>query len=235
MQQPPHADPMLRLSARAVIIDLDGTLLDTVPDLAAAANAMRVDCGMDALPSEVLATYIGKGADVLVHRALTESLNGQADPAAFAQGRARFFVHYTEHNGRNATLYPQVREGLAAMRAKGLRLACVTNKPAVFTEPLLARTKLASFFELVVSGDTLPLRKPDPAPMRYVADRFGLPSDEMVAIGDSMNDAQAARAAGMQVLAVPYGYNEGHPVSALDVDGIVGTLLEAADRIECPA
>lgn len=226
---------MLRLSARAVIVDLDGTMLDTVPDLAAAANAMRADCGMDALPSDVLATYVGKGADVLVHRALTESLSGQADPAAFAHGRARFFVHYAEHNGRNATLYPEVREGLTAMRGKGLRLACVTNKPAAFTEPLLARTKLASFFELIVSGDTLPLRKPDPAPMRHVAERFGLRSGEMIAIGDSTNDAQAARAAGMQVLAVPYGYNEGHPVGALDVDGIVGTLLEAADRIERPA
>ena len=223
---------MLRLSARAVIVDLDGTMLDTVPDLAAAANAMRADCGMDALPSQVLATYVGKGADVLVHRALTASLDGQAQPAAFAHGRARFFEHYAQHNGRSARLYPQVREGLAAMRSKGLRLACVTNKPAAFTEPLLARTRLADFFELIVSGDTLPLRKPDPAPMRHVAERFGLRGSEVVAIGDSMNDAQAARAAGMHVLAVPYGYNEGHPVSALDVDGVVGTLLEAADRIE---
>ena len=208
-------------------------MLDTVPDLAAAANAMRADCGMAALPAQVLATYVGKGADVLVHRALTGALDRQADPAVFAHGRERFFVHYAAHNGRNATLYPQVREGLAAMRDKGLRLACVTNKPAAFTEPLLARTGLATFFELVVSGDTLPLRKPDPAPMRHVAERFAVRSHEVVAIGDSMNDAQAARAAGMRVLAVPYGYNEGHPVDALDVDGIVGTLLDAADRIEC--
>ena len=224
---------MAPLPARAVIVDLDGTMLDTVPDLAASANAMRADRGMAPLPIDVLATYVGKGVDVLVHRALTESLDGCADEAAFVAARGRFHVHYTAHNGRSAVRYPGVSEGLAAMRDKGLRLACVTNKPAGFTLPLLERTGLAGFFELIVSGDTLPQRKPDPAPMRHVAERFGLRCDQVVAIGDSVNDARAARAAGMPVLAVPYGYNEGRPIESLDVDGIVASLLEAADRIEC--
>lgn len=221
------------LRARAVIVDLDGTLLDTVPDLAAAANAMRVDLDMAPLPVAAIATYVGKGADNLVHRALTGALDGQADAELFARGRERFFAHYAVLNGQQAHAYPQARAGLILMCDKGLRLACVTNKPAAFTGPLLERTRLAEFFELVVAGDALPLRKPDPAPMRHAAERLGVRCEEVVAIGDSVNDVLAARAAGMRVLAVPYGYNEGRPVDALDVDGIVSTLLDAAHRIEC--
>jgi phosphoglycolate phosphatase len=125
-----------------------------------------------------------------------------------------------------------VVEGVAAMRAKGLRLACVTNKPKSFADPLLEHFGLAQCFELIVGGDSLPLRKPDPMPMLHVAQRFEIDPLEIVAIGDSLNDALAARAAGMPVFAVPYGYNEGRDVRTLDVDAVFDSLLIAAQHID---
>lgn len=216
----------------AAAIDLDGTLLDTAPDLVAAANAMRAELGLAPLSFDTVVTYVGKGADNLVHRTLTGRLDGRAEPAAFAAGREAFHRLYAQLNGRDTRDYPGMREGLAAMRALGLRLAVVTNKPMAFTVPLLERTGLAPHFELVIGGDTLPQKKPDPAPMLHACARLGLPPKRVVAIGDSLNDAQAARAAGMPVLAVPYGYNEGRDVRELDVDGIVQTLLEAAGWLQ---
>ncbi|MGD9942090.1 MAG: phosphoglycolate phosphatase [Burkholderiaceae bacterium] len=216
---------------RAVLLDLDGTLLDTIPDLAAASNAMRAELGLTPLPQSTLATYVGKGAEVLVHRALTESLDGRADPEGFARGMAAFERHYEQMNGRHACLYPGVREGLDAMRALGLRLACVTNKPQQFTDPLLMRSGLASYFELTLGGDALPRRKPDPLPLLHAAERLGAAPAETLMIGDSFNDAQAARAAGMPVLVVPYGYNEGRPAATIDADGIIESLPRAVDWI----
>jgi phosphoglycolate phosphatase len=220
------------LRARAVIIDLDGTLLDTVADLAAAVNRMLAELGRDALPEDTVAAYVGKGAEVLVHRALGGALEARVDPALHARGHEAFLRHYRDTNGRHARAYDGVSDGLDAMRAKGLRLACVTNKPQAFADPLLERCGLREAFELVLGGDALPAKKPDPLPLLHAARHFGVVPAEVVAIGDSINDALAARAAGMRVLAVPYGYNEGRDVALLDVDGIVGSLREAAALIE---
>jgi phosphoglycolate phosphatase len=221
-----------RLRARAVIIDLDGTLLDTAADLAAAVNLMLAELGRPVLPEAVVAAYVGKGAEVLVHRALGGGLDARVDAAVHERGHQAFLRHYRETNGQHARAYEGVHEGLAAMRGKGLRLACVTNKPQAFADPLLERCGLREAFELVLGGDALPLKKPDPAPMRHAARALGATPAEVVAIGDSVNDALAARAAGMAVLAVPYGYNEGRDVRTLDVDGIVDSLLEAAALID---
>ncbi len=229
---PPWHRATRRFGAAGVIIDLDGTLLDTAADLAAAMNATLAELGRSALAVEQVARYVGKGAEVLVHRALTGRADGRAGAAQFEPAMRAFLSHYRRENGRSARLYPGVREGLEAMRDKGLRLAVVTNKPAAFTVPLLATTGIAEFFELVVSGDTVARKKPDPMPMRHVCEHFGLPPQRMVAIGDSMNDAIAARAAGIPVMAVPYGYNEGLEVQALDVDAIVATLFEASALID---
>jgi len=216
---------------RAVFIDLDGTLLDTIADLAAAANRVRADFGLAALSEARLAGFVGKGADVLVHRAMTDSPDGQLDNPRFTAARAAFDTHYTTENGRWARPYPGVMAGLERMRAAGLTLACITNKPQSFTEPLLQAQALAGYFELTLGGDALPAKKPDPLPLTHAAAHFGLPASQCVMIGDSVNDAQAARAAGMPVLLVPYGYNGGRDVRTIDSDGIVGTLNEAADLI----
>jgi phosphoglycolate phosphatase len=221
-----------RVSARAVILDLDGTLLDTAADLAAATNLMMIELGREPLSQATVASYIGKGVEVLVHRALGGSLDARVDHDLHTRGHDAFMRHYQVENGRHSRPYDGVVEGVAAMRAKGLRLACVTNKPKSFADPLLDHFGLAQAFELIVGGDTLPLRKPDPMPMLHVAQRFEIDPLEIVAIGDSLNDALAARAAGMPVFAVPYGYNEGRDVRTLDVDAVFDSLLIAADHID---
>ena len=134
-------------------------------------------------------------------------------------------------NGKNTTLYPGVQEGLDALKSAGFPLVCVTNKSERFTLPLLAQMRLDGYFAIVVCGDTLPRRKPDPLPLTYACERLGVAPREMLMIGDSVNDAQAARAAGCPVFCVPYGYNEGADVRGLDVDAIVETLFDAAKLI----
>ena len=214
---------------QAVLLDLDGTLLDSIPDLAHAANAMRIELGMHALHEDIVATFVGKGVDNLVRRSLAGSLQApDPEPAAFEHARESFFRHYHLVNGDKATIFDGVIDGLKAMRDQGLKLAIVTNKPTEFTIPLLQRTGLAGFFQEVVCGDTCERRKPDPDQMFYACERLGVTPAQAVAIGDSVNDALAARAAGIQVLAVPYGYNEGQDVHGLDVDGIIGSIVDAS-------
>ncbi|MCL4748078.1 MAG: HAD-IA family hydrolase, partial [Burkholderiaceae bacterium] len=163
---------------------------------------------------------------------LTGELDGEAPREQFGAAIDSFRVHYRRENGVHSRPYPGVLEGLAVMRGRGLRLAVVTNKPSDFTLPLLAAADIDSFFDLVVSGDTLATKKPDPDPMLHVCQRFGVEPAKMVAIGDSLHDVRAARAAGIPVIVVPYGYNEGRDVRELDVDAIVATLREAAGLID---
>ena len=221
-------------AARAVLIDLDGTLLDTAADLAAAVNLMQIDLGRAPLTERQVSEYVGRGSEVLVHRVLTGRAEGRAEPAEHSHALSVFLGHYARTNGEHSALYPGVREGLEAMRAAGLRLACVTNKPQAFADPLLARRDLARYFDFIQGGDALPHKKPDPRPLLHASARLGALPADTVAIGDSLNDALAARAAGMAVFIVPYGYNEGAPVQALDVDAIVNSLSEAAGLIRLP-
>jgi phosphoglycolate phosphatase len=219
------------LRVRAVTIDLDGTLLDTIPDLAAAANLMLRELGGAPLDEVLVKTFVGKGIQNLVERVLAAAFNGSAGPGLMERALAVYERCYAAVNGRHTTIYPGVMEGLEALRALGLPLACVTNKSERFTQPLLAQVRLASYFSEVVAGDTLPQKKPDPAPLLHVCARFGIAPHEMLMIGDSVNDAQAARAAGCPVFCVTYGYNEGRDVRELDIDAIVASLIEAARLI----
>lgn len=223
---------MMRLQGiRAAIVDLDGTMVDTAPDFLVAVNRMRTDLGLAPTDIDTITRFVGKGTENLMRRVLALDYDETGVERHFDAALASYSRHYTEINGQYSSVYPQVREGLDAMRAKGLRLACVTNKPYGFALPLLARTGLDAYFELVYGGDSLPKKKPDPYPLLKVCEDFGLPPAQVVAIGDSSNDAQAARAAGCPVLTVPYGYNHGVPVQEVDSDGIVSTLLDAAQLI----
>lgn len=224
---------MMEASAvRAVLVDLDGTMLDTVLDLHAAANAMLRDLGRAEISVETTRTYVGRGIPALVKRCLAGRLDAADDPAPpLDDALALFRGHYAESNGREAKVYPGVIEGLQAFGRKGLRLACITNKAEAFTAPLLERTGLKPYFDVVVSGDTLPRAKPDPMPLAWACGHFGLKPRDMLMIGDSKNDFLAARAAGCPIFLVPYGYNEGRDVRDLDCDAIVATLFEAAKLI----
>jgi phosphoglycolate phosphatase len=216
---------------RAAIIDLDGTMLDTIPDFHVAINGMRAELGLGPITQEQIALMVGKGSENLIRSVLALDWDADRIEAAFAQAMDAYQRHYLSINGQHSALYPDVIAGLTALKAQGLRLACVTNKPIAFTTPLLKLKGLDGFFEVVYGGDSLPRKKPDPLPLQTVCADFGLQPEQVVAVGDSSNDAQAARAAGCPVLTVPYGYNHGESIHETDSDGIVATLLEAASLI----
>ncbi|MES2316991.1 MAG: phosphoglycolate phosphatase [Pseudomonadota bacterium] len=216
---------------RAAIIDLDGTMLDTVPDFHVAINRMRADFWMAPIGQEQISLMVGKGSENLIRGVLALDLDAAAAEAHFDRAMDAYQRHYLDINGQHSTLYPDVIAGLESLKAQGLRLACVTNKPIAFTTPLLAQKGLAGYFDVVYGGDSLPRKKPDPMPLLQVCADFDLPPSSVVAIGDSSNDAEAARAAGCYALTVPYGYNHGRPIHEVNSDGIVITLLKAASLI----
>ena len=226
--------PMRCDTVRAVLIDLDGTLLDTVPDLAAASNAMRADFGLEPLPVKRIVAFVVKGVEVLVHRALTNDIDGRATEQNFLRGRL-FYAHHQRVNGARSIVFDRVPQALKLLRDAKLILACVTNKPREFTLPLLARAGLAPRFAAVITGDEVPEKKPHPAILLAACDRLGVSPAHTVVIGDSVNDTLAARAAGSSVVLVETGYNEGDSVRSLEgrpgIDAIAASLFEAAEYI----
>jgi phosphoglycolate phosphatase len=216
---------------RAAIIDLDGTMLDTVPDFHVAINRMRAELGLAPITAERIKLMVGKGSENLIRSVLALDYDAAGVAQHFSAAMDAYQRHYLAINGDHSALYPEVAAGLAALKAAGLRLACVTNKPIAFATPLLKQKGLAGYFEVVYGGDSLAKKKPHPMPLLQVCADFALQPAQVVAIGDSSNDAQAARAAGCPVLTVPYGYNHGESIHDTDSDGIVDTLLHAANLI----
>ncbi|HEY4073039.1 MAG TPA: phosphoglycolate phosphatase [Herbaspirillum sp.] len=216
---------------KAAIIDLDGTMLDTAPDFREAINRMRAGLQLPPLPIENIIRFIGKGTENLIRCTLAPDFSPAELEQRFPQALASYMQHYSDIDDRFAVMYPGVIEGLNAFKAKGIRLACVTNKPLTFALSLLKKSGLRDYFDVVYGGDSLPHKKPHPAQMLQVCKDFAIAATQAVAIGDSSNDAEAARAAGCYVLNVPYGYNHGEPIQSVDSDGIVPTLLEAAHLI----
>lgn len=219
------------LPIKAVVIDLDGTLLDTAPDLADAAMAMAEELGMPPITLDEVKTYIGNGVSRLVKRVLTRDMHADPEPELFKKALPLYEKHYANWVSRKSRPFPGVVEGLQALKGMGLHVACITNKAERFTVPLLKDTGLFDFFELILSGDTLPEKKPSPLPLLHACQVFGIEPGELLLIGDSLNDTQAARAAGCPVFCVPYGYNRGRPVTELDLDAVVPSLVEAGKMV----
>ncbi len=213
---------------RAVIVDLDGTMVDTIGDFLVAINAMRSDFALAPLSAALIQNMVGKGSEHLITQVLACDYDTTQTEQLLPAALASYQRHYLQINGLHSTLYPQVHEGLQAMQALGLRLACVTNKPLAFTLPLLEKKSLSNYFEVIYGGDSFAHKKPHPVAMQQVCRDFQLSPDQVLAIGDSSNDALAARSAGCRSLIVPYGYNHGEAVQLIDSDGIVETLLCAA-------
>lgn len=218
-----------RFSPRAVLFDLDGTLLDTIADLADAANLMLAELGRPARSQDEIHGFVGKGIPNLVRRCMTEGAH--ATEAEVEVAVAAFRRHYAVVNGARTTIYPGVVETLQTLRGWDIRLAVVTNKAEAFTLPLLERMGIAAHFDTVISGDTLPVKKPDPATVHLACERLGVAPAEALMIGDSANDALAAQGAGMPVLLVTYGYSEGVPVDTIECDGLLSNALQALDHI----
>lgn len=223
---PPAATPpeTPRFRCRAVLFDLDGTLLDTLPDIAAAVDRTLLGLSLPAAGPLRVRGWVGNGVKLLMERALRHA---GADPAATLQPALEAFAaHYAEDYTQRSTLYPGVAATLPALAARGLALAVCTNKPGRFVAPLLDHFGIGSYFSALVSGDTLPRQKPDPAPLLHLAGRLGLAAADCLVVGDSRNDVQAARAAGMAVAAVSYGYNHGEDIRDSHPDAVMATLAE---------
>ena len=216
---------------RAAIVDLDGTMVDTAPDFQVAINRMRDELHLAPLALDTIVDFVGKGSENLMRRVLGVDFEKSEVESRFDHALERYQHHYLQINGDHSELYAGVHEGLVAMKKGGVRLACVTNKPIAFARPLLEKKGLIDLFEVIYGGDSLAHKKPHPLPMLTVCNDFDLQPAQVVAIGDSSNDSEAARAAGCRVLTVPYGYNHGQPVQTIDTDGIVESLLDAASLI----
>ena len=207
----------------AAIVDLDGTMVDTLGDFVVALNLMLGDLSLAEVDAAAVETMVGKGSEHLIQSVLRHV--GAAD-ALYERAWARYQHHYLAINGQHSAVYEGVAKGLAALRERGLRLACLTNKPTAFALPLLAAKGLDGYFEQVFGGDAFERKKPDPLPLRKTCEALGTRPARTLMVGDSSNDAKAARAAGCPVVLVSYGYNHGEPVRGVDADGFVDSLLE---------
>lgn len=219
----------------AVIVDLDGTMVHTIEDFAQAIARMLADLQLPLLATSDIEHMVGKGTEHLLRTALAAVLAStghpkeglaQAAEALFPQALQRYMHHYVAINGQYSTVYDGVAQGLQALKAAGLRLACVTNKPLAFTTPLLAAKGLDGLFDVVFGGDSFERKKPDPLPLLKTCEALGSSPLHTLMIGDSSNDAQASRAAGCPVVLVTYGYNHGQPVHTVDADGFVDSIAQ---------
>ena len=222
----------------AAIIDLDGTMVDTLGDFAEALNRMLQDLALPAIAAVSIEAMVGKGSEHLLRSVLKQVLThaGQAPEAIeiealYPRAWELYQHHYLAINGQYARVYPGVAEGLQALQNAGLRLACLTNKPTAFALPLLRAKGLDGFFEQVFGGDAFERKKPDPLPLLKTCTALGTMPARTLMVGDSSNDAQAARAAGCPVVLTTYGYNHGQPVMAVDADGWVDSLAQLAPML----
>ena len=214
---------------KAVLFDLDGTLVDSAPDLTLSVGHALAGVGMPAPGLDEVRRYIGEGAQKLLHRSLTRDPDGVADEALFREASQLFFDHYAANVCVQSHLYPGVVATLERLRQRGCHFACVTNKPARYTAPLLEALGLAEYFTVSVSGDSLPRKKPDPAPLQFAATALGMATVDCTMVGDTVTDIAAARGAGMTVIAVDYGYGDPGALAAAAPDRLVSAFDELAD------
>ncbi|WP_313240650.1 phosphoglycolate phosphatase [Stutzerimonas kunmingensis] len=198
---------------RLVMFDLDGTLMDSVPDLAAAVDKMLMLLGREPSGIERVRDWVGNGSRVLVRRALAGQLDHDGVSDELADEALALFMQAYSGGHELTTVYPGVRECLDWLREREVKLAIITNKPAQFIEPLLEEKGLAGYFDWLVGGDTLPQQKPDPAALFWVMDKAGVAPGESLFVGDSRNDVRAAKAATVRCVALTYGYNHGEPIA----------------------
>lgn len=214
------------MQPQMVLIDLDGTLVDSVPDLAFCVDETRRRLGQPPHGEAKVRQWVGNGVERLVKRSILGQLDGEPEETAFKQAYPIFIELYARHNGEHSQLYPGVAEGLIWLKQHAYRLGCVTNKAEQFTLPLLRQLGIIDYFELIISGDTLPKQKPDPLPLLHAAQFFGVKPANALMIGDSVSDVKAARAAGFRIVCVSYGYNHGQDIRLAQPDAVIDSLAE---------
>lgn len=209
-----------------ILIDVDGTLVDSVPDLAYCVDEMMKALGRPPHGDVKVRDWVGNGVERLVRRALVGQLEGEPPAEDFDKAYPIFLELYAENTSKRSGLYPGIREGLDQLKAAGYHLGCVTNKAAQFTEPLLRDLGVRDDFEIVIPGDTLPQKKPDPAPLLHAARFFGVEPADALMVGDSVSDVKAARAAGFRICCMSYGYNHGLDIRDFGPDAVIDDLTE---------
>jgi phosphoglycolate phosphatase len=218
-----------------ILIDVDGTLVDSVPDLAFCVDEMMRQLGRPVHGEEKVRDWVGNGVERLVRRALIGQLDGEPDEADFARAYPHFLELYAVNTSQRSVLYPGVREGLDYLKQLGYRLGCVTNKASQFTLPLLRDLGIHDDFEIIIAGDTLAKKKPDPLPLLHAAEQLGVEATSAMMIGDSQSDVKAARAAGFQIVCMSYGYNHGEDIRNYEPDAVIDSLTEISGILESAA
>lgn len=206
-----------------LLFDLDGTLVDSAPDIAQAVDATLIANGWPAAGVERVRQWIGNGSRKLVERAILFA-TGACEAAQHEQVHSEFLLHYARHNGPETRVFPGVHECLQQCAALGKQMACVTNKPEHLARQLLQHLDMSQYFAITVGGDTFPQRKPDPTALLYCCEQLGIPVTRTLMVGDSETDVLSARAAGMKVLCVSYGYNRSGPVADCQPDFLTDNL-----------
>ena len=219
---------------KMVLIDVDGTLVDSVPDLAFCVDEMMQQLAMPVRGEAAVRQWVGNGVQRLVERALTDDLDGFPDAALFERAMPIFMDLYAENTSKRSRLYDGVVEGLDFLQScEGLKIGCVTNKAAQFTLPLLKDLGIFDRFEIVISGDTLPEKKPHPLPLLHAAEALGVKPEDSMMLGDSKSDVKAARAAGFQIICMTYGYNHGEDIRNYSPDAVIDSMTELRNLINC--
>ena len=222
---------MKTLQPKLIMIDVDGTLVDSVPDLAFCIDEMMQKLGLQKWGEDKVRHWVGNGVPKLVERALSGELEGRPIKEVFDVAYPIFLDLYEDNNAQRSYLYDGVREGLDYLKSQGYQLGCVTNKSEQFTHPLLKALGIFNDFKIIISGDTLAKRKPDPMPLLYCAEHFNLKPEECLMLGDSVSDVKAARAAGFDIICMSYGYNHGNDIADENPDLVIDSMSQLSDHL----
>lgn len=215
-----------------VLIDVDGTLVDSVPDLAYCVDEMMKQLNLPVRGEDAVRDWVGNGVERLVRRALVNNIEGEPEDALFDKAYPLFLALYAENTCKHSCLYDGVREGLDWLKAQGFKVGCVTNKATQFTIPILKELGIYDDFETIVCGDTLAEKKPHPLPLLHSAEKLGVKPENALMIGDSISDVKAARAAGFTIVCMSYGYNHGVDIRDSNPDAVIDSMAQFANVIE---
>lgn len=226
---------MEKLKPGFVLFDLDGTLIDSVPDLAYCVDEMMKQLDMPVRGEEAVRNWVGNGVERLTERALINAVDGEPDPELMAKAYPIFLDLYKDNTSQRSCVYEGVIEGIEWVKAQGYRVACVTNKAEAFTIPLLKDKGLYDYFEVIVSGDTCAEKKPHPMPLLYAAEQLGVEPENALMVGDSKSDVKAARAAGFHIFCMTYGYNHGEDIRNYEPDVVMDSFMEFPNYLQAKA
>jgi phosphoglycolate phosphatase len=222
---------MKTFQPKLIMIDVDGTLVDSVPDLAYCIDEMMQKLGLQKWGESKVRHWVGNGIPKLVERALSGKLEGRPIKEVFDIAYPIFLDLYEDNTAERSYLYDGVREGLDYLKSQRYQLGCVTNKSEQFTHPLLKVLGIFNDFKIIISGDTLAKRKPDPMPLLYCAEHFNLKPEECLMLGDSVSDVKAARAAGFDIICMSYGYNHGNDIGDENPDLVIDSMSQLSDHL----